>query len=83
MHQRPAFDFTRGQHFSDFRHSSPGCPLLGALHPRRDSSRSRDRTTAGGSLGRALDVSFGAYAKFKTKVLSPRWHCLNITALPV
>ena len=35
MHKRPAFDCTRGQHFPHFRRFSPGCPLLGALLPRR------------------------------------------------
>ena len=59
MHERPAFDCTRGQHLPDFRGFSPGCPLLGALLPRRASSRSPVRTPAGGGLGRARIVSWG------------------------
>ena len=59
MHKRPAFDCTRGQYFPDFWDFSPGCPLLGALLSRRASSRSPDRTPAGGGLGRARVVSWG------------------------
>ena len=56
MHEGPAFDRTRGQHFPDFRRFSPGCPLLGVLRPRVASSRPLDRTSAGGGLGRARVV---------------------------
>ena len=82
MRERPAFDCTRGQHFLDFRLFSPGCPLLGALLPRRASSRSPARTLAGGGLGRAHVASWGV-CKFETQALSPRWHRLHVTALPV
>ena len=49
--RQPAFDRTRGQHFSDFQGFSPGCPLLGALLPRQVFSRSPDRPPAGDGLG--------------------------------
>ena len=59
MHKRPAFDCTRGQYFPDFWDFSPGCPLLGALLSRRASSRSPDRTPAGGGRVRARVTSWG------------------------
>ena len=59
MHERPAFDCTRGQDFPDFRRFSPECPLLIALLHRRASFRSPDRTPATGGLGRARVVSWG------------------------
>ena len=87
MHKRPAFDCTRDQHPPDFRGFSPGCPLLGALLPRRASSRSPDRTPAEGGLGRARVVSWGRAHRSKrrphplngTALLSPHYPCQKYT----
>ena len=73
MHERPAFDCTRGQYVLDFRGFSPGCTLLGALLPPRASSRSPDRTPAGHGLGRARVVSSGLAQSSKR---SPYTQCL-------
>ena len=59
MHKGPAFDCTYGRHFPDFLGFFPGCLLLGALLPGRDSFRSPDWTPSGGVLGRARFVSWG------------------------
>ena len=90
MHERPAVDCTRGQHFPEIWGFSPGCPLLGALLPRRASSRSPDRTPAEGGLGRARVVSWGRAHRSKrrphplngTALLSPHYPCQKY-AVPV
>ena len=53
------FGCTKGQHFPYFRGFSPGCPLLGALLPRRASPRSPDWTPVGNSLARASIFGWG------------------------
>ena len=52
LHERPAVP--------RFRRFSPGYPLIGALLPRRASSRSADRTSAGGGLACARLISESA-----------------------
>ena len=77
MHERPAFDCKIGQHFPDFRRFSPECQLFVALLSRRASSCSPDR----GRLRPCPRRLVGACTKFETQALSPRSHCLSITAL--
>ena len=67
MHERPAFDCTRDQHFLNFRLFSPGCLLLGVLLPRRAFSRSPARTPARDGLGRARVVSWGRVQSSKRR----------------
>ena len=82
MHERLAFDGAKGQHFLDFRRFSH----LGALRPRRASSRSPDGTPAGGGRGRARVVSSGSvehskrrpYPLDSTALISLRYLCQKI-----
>ena len=79
MHEMPASDWTRGQHFADCRGFSPGCPLLGALVPRRAFSRSLARA----GLGRFRVVWWGRAQSSKRRPYPLNGAGFSSVALPV